>query len=158
MQTRKRIVIVLVGALAVVLMAVPALAGRAVVTGGNFNTLSGGAGTYDGITGKALMVRTASGKTIVKVNVSGLIPGATYGSHVHNQACADGGGSHYSFGNAVPGGAADNGSEIWPGPFTANAAGNASTRTTVGATAGAAAVSVVIHSPAGTKIACADLS
>jgi hypothetical protein len=72
------------------------------------------------------MVRTGDGKTIVSVQVAGLTPGATYGSHVHNQSCADGNaGGHYSFGHPVVGGAGSGNSEIWPGPFTANAAGHA---------------------------------
>jgi hypothetical protein len=104
------------------------------------------------------MIRTASDKTIVVVTVSGLTPGETYGSHVHKQACDNGdAGGHYSFGFAVPGGALD-GSEIWPGPFTANAAGRAVGTAVVGAVAGTEAVSVVVHAPGGAKIACADLS
>ncbi|HUP17875.1 MAG TPA: superoxide dismutase family protein, partial [Acidimicrobiia bacterium] len=97
-------------------------------------------------------------KTIVSVNVTGLIPGFTYNAQVHNQACADGtAGGHYRFEEPVAGGALD-GFEIWPGPFTANPAGNANGKTTVYATAGDDAVSVVIHAPNGMKIACADLS
>jgi hypothetical protein len=104
------------------------------------------------------MIRTASGETIVIMAATGLTPGLTYGSHVHNQACNVGNaGGHYSFGFPVPGGALD-GSEIWPGPFTANSGGNALGRTMVGATAGPGAVSVVIHAPGGAKIACADLT
>ena len=157
MQNRKRIVTGLVGALAVVLFATSASAGGAEVTSGEFEAFAGGIGSYD-IDGRAQMVRTPSGKTIVSVVVSGLAPGAIYGSHVHKQACADGdAGGHYSFGHAVPGGALD-GSEIWPGPFTANAAGRAVGWTSVGDIAGVEAVSVVIHAPGGAKIACADLS
>jgi hypothetical protein len=104
------------------------------------------------------MIRTASGDTIVVVTASGLTPGETYGSHVHKQTCDNGdAGGHYSFGHVVPGGALD-GTEIWPGPFEANAAGHALGRTVVGATAGPTAVSVVVHAPGGAKIACADLS
>lgn len=157
MQIRKRIVAGLVGALAVVLMATSASAGGAKVTSGDFEVFATGIGSYD-IDGRAHMVRAPSGKTIVSVVVSGLAPGATYGSHVHNQACDDGdAGGHYSFGYAVPGGAFDDESEIWPGPFTANAAGRAVGWTSVGDIAGDDAVSVVIHDADG-KIACADLS
>ena len=138
--------------MAVVLLATSASAGGAEVTSGDF----GGIGSYD-VDGRAQMVRTPSGKTIVSVVVSGLVPGAIYGSHVHKQACAAGdAGGHYSFGHAVPGGALD-GSEIWPGPFTANAAGRAVGWTSVGDIAGDDAVSVVVHAGV-TKIACADLS
>lgn len=102
------------------------------------------------------MVR-AHGQTLVIVRVSGLVAGATYGSHVHDRACDDGAaGGHYRFGHPVRGGALD-GSEIWPGPFTANGRGLARGRTIVGATAGPEARSVVVHAPTGHKIACADL-
>jgi hypothetical protein len=157
LQNRKRIVTGLVGALAVVLLATSASAGSAEVTSGDFAVFASGIGSYD-VDGRAQMVRTPSGKTIVSVVVSGLVPGAIYGSHVHKQACAAGdAGGHYSFGHAVPGGALD-GSEIWPGPFTANAAGRAVGWTSVGDIAGDDAVAVVIHAPGGAKIACADLS
>ena len=158
MQTRKRIVNAVVGVLAVVLMAAPASAGGAVVTTGDFAVLSGGEGTYDGVAGTAQMVRTPSGMTIVRVNASGLISGETYGSHVHVLPCTEGGGGHYNFGHAVSGGVGPGDAEIWPGPFTANAADHANGRAKVGDIAGATAVSVVIHAPDGTKIACADLS
>lgn len=145
-------------ALAVVLMAAPAFAGGATVAKGSFQTFADGPKLGYDVDGIASMVRTASGKTIVSVNVTGLIPGAPYGSHVHNQPCADGfAGGHYRFDEPVAGGALD-GFEIWPGPFTANPAGNAHGKTTVYATAGADAVSVVIHAPTSEKIACADLS
>jgi hypothetical protein len=156
-RIRKRIVAGLVGALAVVLLATSVSAGGAQVTSGAFETFAAGTGNYD-IEGRAQMVRTPSGKTIVSVVVSGLVPGAIYGSHVHEQACGTGAaGLHYRFDDPVPGGALD-GHEIWPGPFTANAAGRAVGWTSVGETAGVDAVSVVIHAPGGAKIACADLS
>jgi len=152
------------GTLAVVamlglLMAAPLSAQGAQVTKGSFESFATGTGhaDYGDVGGKATMIRTASGETIVVVTVRGLTPGETYGSHVHLQACDSGdAGGHYSFGFAVPGGAL-NGSEIWPGPFTANAAGQAVGWTVVGAAAGPTAVAVVIHAPGGAKIACADL-
>lgn len=150
-----------VAAMLVVLMAAPLSAVGAQVAKGSFESFAAGTGDadYGDVGGKATMIRTGSGKTIVVVTASGLVPGETYGSHVHKQACDTGdAGGHYSFGFAVPGGALD-GSEIWPGPFTANAAGRAIGWTVVEATAGANAVSVVIHAPApgNAKIACADL-
>jgi len=151
-----------VAAMLVVLMAAPLSAQGAEVTKGPLESFAAGTGhpDYGDIEGKATMIRTASGETIVVVTVRGLTPGETYGSHVHNAPCDNGdAGGHYSFGFAVPGGATVDGSEIWPGPFTANAAGHAVGRTVVGATAGPTAVAVVIHAPGspGAKIACADL-
>lgn len=149
-----------IAAMLVMLTAAPLSARGAEVTKGPFQSFAAGADhtDYGDVEGKAIMIRTASGKTIVVVTARGLIPGETYGSHVHKQGCADGdAGGHYSFGFAVPGGGLD-GSEIWPGPFKANAAGRALGWTVVGATAGPTAVAVVIHAPGGAKIACADLS
>lgn len=157
MRAGRRTLAMAVG-LTVVLMASTATAGGANVTRGSFHTFAGGPTLGYEIEGKATMVRTADGKTIVGVNVSGLTPGDTYGSHVHNRACDDGNaGGHYRFDAPVPGGDLD-GYEIWPGPFTANAAGNAHGKAMVSGTAGAGAVSVVIHAPTGEKVACADLS
>jgi len=128
-------------------------AGGATVTRGDFAAFATGIGLP--ITGSAVMVRTADGKTIVAVHVEGLAAGTTYGSHVHQLPCAtseaDG---HYK---NDPAGPATPPNEIWPG-FTTNAAGIGNGNATVGWTAGAAAVSVVVHAPGGAKIACADLA
>jgi hypothetical protein len=121
-------------------------------TRGDFSSFNGYTGT---ITGRAQMVRTADGKTIVSIHVEGLVPGTTYGSHVHAAACATGlADGHYKF---DPAGAATPPNEIWPGPFTANEAGIGNADTIADGTAGPTAVSVVIHAPGGAKIACADL-
>ena len=129
-----------------------ALAGGATVTRGEFHAFNGSALP---ITGQATMVRTADGRTFVTIQVRGLDANTEYGSHVHKQACADGlAGTHYRF---DPAGAATPPNEIWPGPFTTNAAGAGSGDTFAAGTAGPTAVSVVIHAPGGAKIACADL-
>ena len=111
-------------------------------------------GTGQAITGRAQMIRTPDGKTIVSVHVEGLSPNTTYGSHVHQLPCgtseADG---HYK---NDPAGPAAPPNEIWPG-FTTNGAGVGNGHATVGWSAGATAVSVVVHAPGGAKIACADL-
>jgi hypothetical protein len=129
------------------------LAGGATVTRGEFAAFATGVGLP--ITGSAVMVRTADGKTIVSVHVEGLGASTTYGSHVHQLPCgtsdADG---HYK---NDPAGPATPPNEIWPG-FTTNAAGIGNGNATVDWTAGAAAVSVVVHAPGGAKIACADLA
>lgn len=154
--TTRRITVALT-ALALLLAAAPALAGGgAHVTRGTFTSFADGPALGYDLSGHAAMVRTPR-RTVVRVRVAGLTPGDTYAAHVHAQACADGdAGGHYRFDAPVPGGALD-GHEIWPGPFTANAAGRAQGGTVVGAVAGADAVSVVVHAPGGTKIACADL-
>lgn len=124
----------------------------AVVTRGDFNEFNGYGAE---ITGRAQMVRTADGRTIVSIHVEGLVAGLTYGSHVHAAACGTGlADGHYKF---DPAGAVTPPNEIWPGPFTANEAGVGNADTIAEGTAGPTAVSVVIHAPGGAKIACADL-
>jgi hypothetical protein len=126
------------------------------VTKGDFHAFSAGADAGMNIGGHAEMVRNANGTTKVTIHVTGLVPGTTYPSHVHQAACnsnfADG---HYKF---DPSGPAAPPNEIWPGPFTANSAGVGNSNTKVDGTAGPTAVSVVVHNPDGSKIACADLS
>ncbi len=153
-------VVLAAATLVAVALAVPALGGGAQVTRGDLTAFADGPSLgYSDVTGRAQMVRTSDGTTIVSVQVAGLTPGATYGSHVHNQSCGAGNaGGHYSFEHPVVGGAGPGTSEIWPGPFTANAGGHANGNVAVGETAGVTAVSVVIHAPGGQKIACADLS
>ncbi len=116
---------------------------------------------FEHLQGHAQMVRAADGKTIVKVQVTGLVPGITYPVHVHAAACADNSaGGHYKFNSAGP---VDNLNEIWPG-FITNAAGAGNGTAVADRTAGAGAVSVVIHTPpvppatAAPKVACADLN
>jgi hypothetical protein len=129
------------------------------VTSGDFAAFAAADASEQAIAGHARMVRTANGTTKVSIHVTGLAPGDIYGSHVHAAPCgtsdADG---HYNFGFAVGGGAGPGTAEIWPGPVVANAGGVANGKATVDATAGASAVSVVIHRSTGEKIACADLS
>jgi len=157
MRTRRALV-AMAACAALAAMAVPASGGGAQLTKGQFYTFAAGPSLGYEVEGHATMVRTPEG-TIVVVNANGLEPGSSYGSHVHNQACGDGdAGGHYSFGEPVPGGAAADGSEIWPGPFVANSGRHVVGQTTVGAVAGPEAVSIVIHAPSGAKIACADLS
>jgi hypothetical protein len=140
-------------AVVLTLAVVPAaMAGGAVVTRGEIHPFATGTGLQ--IAGRAQMIRTADGKTIVTVRATGLSPNTTYGSHVHQQACgigdADG---HFRF---DPAGPAAPPNEIWPG-FTTDAAGVGNGQAIVDGTAGPNAVAVVIHAPGGAKIACADL-
>ena len=145
-----------VGALAgtslLVLLAPTVLALGATVTRGDVHAFATGIGQP--IVGRAQMVRTPDGQTIVSIHVEGLAPSTTYGSHVHQLPCgtsdADG---HY---RDDPAGPAAPPNEIWPG-FTTNDAGVGNGSATVGWIAGSNAVSVVVHAPGGAKIACADL-
>jgi hypothetical protein len=145
--------------LPVVLSTPPAGSAGSQVTRGRFSVFAAGIGDprFEVLSGHAQMIRTADGKTIVKVELTGLVPGTTYPVHVHAAPCgvgaADG---HFQF---EPGGAVDNHNELWPG-FTANSAGAGNGMAVAGRTAGEKAVSVVIHSPDRTpapKVACADL-
>lgn len=130
----------------------PSALGAASVTRGDIHEFNG---YGSAVTGHAQMVRTADGKTIVSLHVEGLAAGVTYAAHVHAAACSTGlADGHYRF---DPAGAASPPNEIWPGPFTANDAGVGNADTMADGTAGPTAVSVVIHAPGGTKIACADL-
>jgi hypothetical protein len=148
-----RMIRAVLGAAILIIALVPSVAaGGAVVTRGEVHAFATGIGL--GIAGRAQMIRTADGKTIVAVHVTGLPPDTTYGAHVHQQACgvgdADG---HYRF---DPIGPAAPPNELWPG-FTTDAAGVGNGKATADGTAGPTAVSVVIHAPGGAKIACADL-
>ena len=144
---------ILGAALLAVTLVPSAAADAAAVTRGDVHAFASGASME--LAGRAQMVRTADGKTIVTVHVTGLSPYTTYGAHVHQQACAVGDADgHYRF---DPAGSAAPPNEIWPG-FTTDAAGVGNGRAVVDGAAGPTAVSVVIHSPGGAKIACADLN
>jgi hypothetical protein len=148
----RRAAIVAATAVIAIAFAPNVAAGGAVVTRGEFAAFNGSALP---ISGGATMVRIADGRTYVSIRVTGLDADTTYASHVHAQACDNGlAGGHYKF---DPAGATTPPNEIWPGPFTTNAAGAGSSDTMAAGTAGGGAVSVVIHAPGGAKIACADL-
>ena len=131
----------------------PSVFAGATVTSGDFHAFNG---STLPISGHATMIRTADGRTLVSIHVEGLDAGVVYASHVHAAACATGlADGHYRF---DPAGAATPPNEIWPGPITATGGGIGNGNTVAEGTAGPTAVSVVIHAPGGTKIACADLS
>ncbi len=149
---------VILGAVAALVLVMPASAGGATVTRGTFHAFAAGAGMD--ISGHAVMVRTADGRTIVSVHVEGLVRNTIYGAHVHMKACGDASaGVHYRF---DPNGPANDDNEIWPG-FTSNAAGVGNGNARNDQTAGEDAVSVVVHAPppapgaVAPRIACADL-
>jgi Cu/Zn superoxide dismutase len=126
------------------------------VTSGEFYTYASGPSLGYEITGRAQLVRTADGKTLAMVQVSGLTPNATYGVHVHNGSCSNLTSGHYQ---NVPGGAVDAVNEIWP-TVTANATGNGNGFAMNNFTARPEAQSIVIHAlpTGGPRIACADLN
>jgi hypothetical protein len=129
-------------------------AGGAQVTSGDFNTYAAGLERGYEISGRARMVRTADGQTLVQVQAWGLAPFTAYPSHVHNLPCGvNNGGGHYQ---DVVGGPADNINEIWPG-FTTDASGHGNGKAANVFTARPEAQSVVIHDTDGARIACADL-
>ena len=149
----RRLAFLLARAAGAVLIAVPVMgADGAVVRRGDVHPFAAGAGLD--LSGHAQMVRTAAGRTYVTVHVAGLAPNTTYPSHVHALPCgtadADG---HYK---RDPAGPATPPNEIWQG-FTTDDDGVGNGRAVADFTAGANAVSVVIHAPGGAKIACADL-
>lgn len=149
---RRFLTALLAGSVAVAAFAPTILADGATVTRGDVSAFATGAG--QAITGRAQMVRTADGKTIVSLHVEGLLPNTSYGSHVHQAACGTGDADgHYKFN---PAGAAAPPNEIWLS-FTTNAAGVGNSDAIALGTAGPNAVSVVVHAPGGAKIACADL-
>jgi hypothetical protein len=153
---RRRSALGIVAALGLIVAAgaaLPAAGGGAVVTSGPFGEFA--AGTGMDITGHATMIRTADGRTIVSIHVEGLAANTTYAAHVHKQSCANGeaDGHYQHLGTAV-----NDENEIWPG-FTTNAAGVGNGYASNDWSAGAGAVSVVVHRPTAlpNKIACADL-
>ena len=152
-RSRRTRIAAALAALSIVAVFAPAVvAGSAIATRGDIAAFATGIGQP--ITGRAQMVRTADGSTIVSVHVEGLAANTTYGSHVHQQPCAVGDADgHYKL---DPAGPATPPNEIWPG-FTTNDAGVGNGNAAVAWTAGPNAVSVVVHAPGGAKIACADL-
>ena len=129
------------------------LAGGATVTRGDVHAFAAGAG--QAIDGRVEMVRTADGRTLVRLHVEGLLPNTAYGSHVHQAACGTGDADgHFGF---DPSGPATPPNEIWLS-FTTNAAGIGNSHAIALGTAGPNAVSVVVHAPiTNAKVACADL-
>jgi hypothetical protein len=118
---------------------------------------------YD-IHGSAKMTTSAAGTT-VKINVSGLDPTKTYGSHLHNGSCASGGGGHYQHDEGGPTAPPN---ELWLTTGSsglvpnrggvAHGAGSATWQARTSSTPETNALSVVVHQPGGARIACADLS
>ena len=156
---RRRSALGLIAALGLLICAaavIPAAAGGAMVTRGEFSAFAEGAkAPAMDISGHATMIRTADGRTTVSVHVEGLAPNTTYAVHVHKQACENGeADGHYQHNGT----AANDENEIWPG-FTTNAAGIGNGYARNDWSAGSGAVAVVVHRPTAlpNKIACANL-
>ncbi len=91
----------------------------------------------------------------VAVFVSGLTPGLTYNTHVHNRPCGVGGGDHYKIDALNPTTAQNN--ELWI-TLVADTAGIAMGSVNVtNHRLRPEAVSYVIHAADGSRIACGDL-
>jgi hypothetical protein len=150
-------VLIVLLSLAVILLGITSVAAsEAQVTRGELSTYAAGPGRGYDITGRAQMVRTSDGRTLVQVQAWGLKPDETYPVHVHNAPCAvNNGGGHYQ---DVVGGLVDNVNEIWPG-FTTDASGHGNGRAVNDFTARPEAKAIVIHDSdgSGARIACADL-
>lgn len=153
--------------------AVPVQAGPGPAVEGAFVRLAAAAAAAPDLTGRAHLVRTGNGRTLLTVHVKGLVPGAGYGVHLHDAPCssANPGGGHYKF---DPEGPVQPPNELWASSdphdpmagVTANAAGNAHGHGVAEWRAARSAQAVVIHidfkrggSPrGGAKLACADLT
>jgi len=105
--------------------------------------------------GSAIMGRS-NGSTLSILNVNGLLPNTTYGSHVHNLPCdVKSGGSHYKIDPSIEGAVAEN--EIWLTLKTDTRGTGSNTVVSEGHTARPEAQSVVVHAPNGSRVGCANL-
>lgn len=129
---------------------------------GVFTETSTGAGLGYDIHGSAKMT-IGSAWTAARVNVAGLDPAKTYGSHLHNGDCASGGGGHYQ---DVVGPVVAPPNELWLTtsgtglvPNAGGVAQGTGSATWAARVSSAAtnARSIVVHEPGGARIACADL-
>ncbi len=142
-KSKKISVLFLLLSLAVFLIGINAAgATSAQVTSGDLQTFASGLTRGYDISGRAQMVRTADGRTLVQVQAWGLAPGTTYPVHVHNLPCGvNNAGGHYQ---DIVGGPVDDVNEIWPG-FTTNSSGHGNGKAANNFTARPEAQSVVIH-------------
>ena len=157
-----------VAAAAMLLTSAPAGAGEHQNLHGTFTETGAGAGLGYDIHGSAKLTVGPDGTT-AKVNIAGLDPDKTYGSHLHDGTCASGGGGHYQ--DNVTSGVVTPPNEVWlsstanpNGPLDPNAGGvghGSGTATWEARLTSAVtnARSIIVHEPTvGTRIACADLT
>lgn len=125
---------------------------RAYVASGSFGPL----GAYQGISGKAQLVRHADGTSEVQLHIEGLGVEKAYPAHLHTLPCAYAGGPHYKLDPSIEETAADN--EIWPG-FTTDAGGVGRATVSTPHAVRPDGQAVIVHDPDGdnAKMACADL-
>jgi Cu/Zn superoxide dismutase len=108
---------------------------------------------HDEVAGSITMARRSDGTTVT-AEVSGLIPGDDYISHVHDGPCDDAGGNHYKFD--------PNGSDVPPNEihlaFTADEDGNGFMTAENHGIASDDAIAFVVHPKEllDNKIACAE--
>lgn len=134
---------------------------------GRFTETSAGAERGYNIHGSAHMT-VHPNKTAVSVTIYGLDSGTTYGSHLHNESCADGGGGHYQ---DVEGGLTTPPNELWLSstndPFAGitpikqnkvDADGSSRWAARTDSETMTNALSIIVHAPNGARIACADLT
>ncbi len=108
---------------------------------------------YEDTAGSADLARSDAGTTVT-IELTGLVPGVDYISHLHEAPCADGGGDHYKFD--------PEGSDLPPNEvhlaFTADADGGGFMTAENDMIAGDDAVAIIVHPSdlLDNKIACAD--
>src|SRR5690242_21676991 len=84
-RVRARLVAAVAGLAAALTLAPSILAMGATVTRGELSAFATGVGMP--ISGRAQMIRTPDGKTIVSIHVAGLAPDTSYPAHVHQLPC-----------------------------------------------------------------------
>ena len=128
------------------------------LSSGRFNLLPGADEAYAGVTGYAVMERQLDGTTRTRVYVRGLptTPGTHHAVHVHSEPCSSrpvADNPHFA---RDPDGPATEPNEIHPG-FGTSAGGTGIGDSTVAYHPDDDTLSVMLHSPDGTKQVCADL-